>query len=248
MRRVIIIITSVTLVIFAALFYAYQKQQNEVAQLHQYQSVLYEKTEQLYQRAQDWQTPIQMTTQDTRLTGDYRVMADFILTYLKDNAEARNLYLRELKNIGWHNFLDVQRVSQDKKNNYQETQIMLNNATSLAQQYQQQNAERHAKALAAAQHLAIQGRLKQTLLDGLKDNNDEDSNAVFVLEQQILAKANAMFAILKANQWQAKQGKFFFYEDQPLAQFNQLYQEVLTLNNQIEQIKNRHKAAVEAKL
>src|SRR5574344_582017 len=92
MRRVVVLISSVTIIIFAALFYKYQQQQDEVAQLHVYQTVLYEKTEQLYAQAQDWQTPIEMTTQDQRLDGDYRVMADFILSYLKDNAEARNLY------------------------------------------------------------------------------------------------------------------------------------------------------------
>jgi uncharacterized protein YxeA len=248
MRRVVVLITSVTLLIFAALIYAYQKQQNEVAQLHQYQTVLYEKTEQLYQQAQDWQTPIQMTTQDQRLNGDYRVMADFILSYLKDNAEARNLYLRELKSIGWDTFLDVKRLSEDKKNNYQQTQEMLANARSLAEQYQQQNQEWHEKALAAAKHLNIENRLKQTLLDGLKNSDDPQTHAVFVLEQQVLAKAEAMLVILKSNKWEAKQGKFFFYEDQPLAQFNQLYQQVLQLNRQIETINDSHKAEVEAKL
>lgn len=115
MRRVVVLISSVTIIIFAALFYKYQQQQDEVAQLHVYQTVLYEKTEQLYAQAQDWQTPIEMTTQDQRLDGDYRVMADFILSYLKDNAEARNLYLRELQSMGWDDFLDVKRLSADKK-------------------------------------------------------------------------------------------------------------------------------------
>lgn len=248
MRRVVVLISSVTIIIFAALFYQYQQQQDEVAQLHVYQTVLYEKTEQLYAQAQDWQTPIEMTTQDQRLDGDYRVMADFILSYLKDNAEARNLYLRELKSMGWDDFLDVKRLSADKKNQYQHTQQMLRDARSLATQYQQNKAQRHETALAAAKHLDIQPRLKQTLFEGLAFSDDEQSNAVFVLEQQILAKAEAMFKILKANRWEAKQGKFFFYEDQPLAEFNQLYQQVLELNSQIETIKNSHKAKLEAKL
>lgn len=248
MRRVVVIVSSITLMIFATLFYQYQQQQNEVAQLHQYQTVLYEKTEQLYQQAQDWQTPIRLETQDQRLDGDYRVMADFILTYLKDNAEARNLYLRELKNIGWHEFLDLQRLTADKKQQYQETQAMLVNARSLAKQYQQQKQERHEKAMAAAKHLSIQTRLKQTLLDGLAHSDDQQADAVFALEQQVLAQAEAMLGILKANRWEAKQGKFFFYEDQPLAEFNQRYNQVLQLNSQIETIKNSHKAEVEAKL
>lgn len=248
MRRVVVIISTVTLVIFATLFYQYKQQQNEVAQLHLYQSVLYEKTEQLYLQAQDWQKPIQMSTQDQRLSGDYRVMADFILTYLKDNAEARNLYLRELKSIGWDEFLEVKRLSIDKKNQYQQTQQMLDHARSLAQQYEQNRLERHQKALSAAKHLDIQSHLKQTLFEGLEYSDDQQSNAVFALEQQILAKAEAMFVILKAHRWEAQQGKFFFYEDQPLAQFNQLYQQVLDLNSQIESIKNTHKAEVEAKL
>ena len=248
MRRVIVIVSSVTILIFAALLYEYKKQQNDVAQLAQYQTVLYDKTEELYQQAQDWQTPIKMSTQDPRLSGDYQVMADFILSYLKDNAEARNLYLRELKNIGWNEFLQVSRLSQDKQQNYQQTQEMLINARSLAKQYEQQNLERHERALAEAKHLNIQTRLKQTLLDGIQRNNDDEANAVFALEKQILSKAEAMFVILKANRWEARQGKFFFYEEQPLTQFNQLYEQVLQLNSQIEKIKNSHKAQVESKL
>lgn len=248
MRRVVVIVSSITLIIFATLFYQYHKQQDEVAQLHQYQSVLYEKTEQLYRQAQDWQTPIEMSTQDQRLTGDYRVMADFILTYLKENAEARNVYLRELKNIGWPSFLEARRLTLDKKNNYQETEAMLLNARSLAKQYQQQKRARHEQALAAAKHLDIQARLKQTLLESLEHSDDSQSDAVFALEQQVLTQAEAIFVILKTNRWEAKQGKFFFYEDQPLAQFNQLYSQVLQLNNQIETLKNAHKAELEAKL
>ena len=59
MRRVVIIVSTVTVLIFAALFYQYRQQQQDVAQLHQYQTVLYEKTEQLYEEAQDWQNAIQ---------------------------------------------------------------------------------------------------------------------------------------------------------------------------------------------
>lgn len=248
MRRVIIIVSTVTVLIFAALFYQYQQQQQDVAQLHQYQTVLYEKTEQLYKEAQDWQNPIQLTTQDPRLQGDYRVMADFILSYLKDNAEARNVYLRELKSIAWDQFLQVKRLDQDKKQNYSQTQNMLVNARNLAVQYQSQNEQRYAQALAEAEHLNIQTRLKQTVVESLKFQQDQDMYAVFELEQQVLVKAEALFHILKAHQWQAKDGQFFFYQDQPLKEFNRLYQEVIELNGKIEQIKQGHKAAVEAKL
>ena len=248
MRRVVIIVSTVTVLIFAALFYQYRQQQQDVAQLHQYQTVLYEKTEQLYEEAQDWQNAIQLTTQDSRLQGDYRVMADFLLSYLKDNAEARNVYLRELKSIAWDQFLDIKRLDQDKKQNYSQTQNMLINARSLAVQYQSQNEQRHAQALAEAEHLNIQTRLKQTLVESLKSQQDQDMYAVFELEQQILVKAEALFDILKAHQWQAKDGQFFFYQDQPLKDFNRLYQEVIELNGKIEKIKQGHKAALEAKL
>ena len=248
MRRVILVVSSVTILIFATLFYQYKQQQDEVAQLHQYQTVLYEKTEELYLQAQNWEKPIQIQTQDQRLDGDYQVMADFILSYLKDNAEARNLYLRELRSIGWHEFLDLKRFNQDKKQKYQQTQDMLTNARSLAEQYEQQHRERQEKVLVEAKHLQIQTRLKQTLMDGIQHSNAEQDNAVFALEKQILSKAEAMFAILKAHRWEAKNGQFFFYEDQPLAEFNQLYEQVLQLNSQIEKIKNNHKAQLEAKL
>lgn len=248
MRRVVMIVGMVTGLIFAGLFYQYHQQQQDAAQLQQYQTVLYEKTEQLYAEAQDWQNPIQLKLDDTRLEGDYQVMAEFTLSNLKDNAEARNAYLRELKKIGWDDFLDPKRLTEDKKQNYPQTQQMLSQARLLAQNYEQQSQLRQAQALEQAKDLDIQQRLKQTVIEGLKSNQAQDTDAVFALEQQILVKAQAMFEILKAHQWQAQKGQFLFYEDQPLKAFNTLYQEVLRLNAQINAIKQHNKAAVEAKL
>ena len=68
------------------------------------------------------------------------------------------------------------------------------------------------------------------------------------LELQILTKADALFEILKNNKWQKKNKTFMFYEDQPLKQFNTLYQEVLQLNAEMEKIKKQNRKAVEQKL
>lgn len=248
MRRIGFILTTVTAVVFGSLFYQYRVQQADVAQLHMYQTVLYDKTEQIYAQAQDWSKPIQIETQDERLKGDYRVMANFVLRYLVDNVEIRNSYLRDLKGIGWDQFLDIQRFAQDKKKAYQQTTEMLQDARGLAVRYQKDHQLRYDEALSSAKHLNIQPRLQQPLFESLKYSQNEEAQVVFGLEQQILSKAEAMFMILKSQRWEAKNGQFFFYDDLPLKEFNILYQDVLNLNKQIQQHQNKTKQEIEANL
>lgn len=86
----------------------------ELTQLHEYQNVLYDKAEQIYVQAQDWSTPIQVDPSDPRLSGDYALMAEFVISHLVQSAEARNSYLRELKALQWDQFLDIKRLNEDK--------------------------------------------------------------------------------------------------------------------------------------
>lgn len=125
MRRIVLILVLATSAVFGWMFYQYSQQQKEQQQLQSYETVLYEKTEQIYKQAQDWTTPIQVDVKDPRLTGDYQIMAEFVLSHMLQNAEARNQYLRDLKALNWDQFLNIDRLSKDKKNNYAETEQML---------------------------------------------------------------------------------------------------------------------------
>lgn len=249
MPRIFIILGLATCAVFGWMFYQYSVQQNDLSQLKTYQTVLYEKAELIYEQAQDWSEPIDINVSDNRLQGDYKVMADFVLSQMIQNAEARNQYLRELKAIHWDEFLDIDRLDQDRKQKYVETEQMLKQAHLLAAQYQQQTRQREEDTLARAKHLSIKANLRHQLTDSLRESRDSDkTHALFALELQVLSKADALFEILKNNKWQEKNKTFMFYKDQPLKQFNALYQEVLQLNAEMEKIKKQNRQAVEQQL
>ena len=249
MPRIFLILGLATCAVFGWMFYQYSVQQNDLSQLKTYQTVLYEKAELIYEQAQDWSEPIDINVSDNRLQGDYKVMADFVLSQMIQNAEARNQYLRELKAIHWDKFLDIDRLDQDRKQKYVETEQMLKQAHLLAAQYQQQTQQREEDTLARAKHLSIKANLRHQLTDSLRESRDSDkTHALFALELQVLNKADALFEILKNNKWQKKNKTFMFYEDQPLKQFNALYQQVLHLNAEMEKIKKQNRQAVEQQL
>lgn len=249
MPRIFLILGLATCTIFGWLFYQYSVQQNDLSQLKDYQTVLYEKAELIYEQAQDWSEPININVSDNRLQGDYKVMADFVLSQMIQNAEARNEYLRALKAIHWDEFLNIDRLDQDRKQKFVETEQMLKQAHLLAAQYQQQNQQREEDTLTRAKHLSIKANLRHQLTDSLRESRDSDkTHALFALELQILTKADALFEILKNNKWEKKNKTFMFYEDQPLKQFNALYQEVLQLNAEMEKIKKQNRKAVEQHL
>lgn len=210
---------------------------------------MYEKAELIYQQAQDWSKPINIQVSDPRLQGDYKVMADFVLSQMIQNAEARNKYLRDLKAIHWDQFLNIDRLDQDRKHKFAETEQMLRQAYLLAAQYQQQSQQREDNTLARAKQLSIKAHLRYQLINSLRDSRDNDqSHALFALEQQVLNKADALFQVLKNNKWEKKNKTFMFYQDQPLKQFNALYQEILQLNAEMEKIKKQNRQAVEQRL
>lgn len=249
MPKIFLILGLATCAVFGWMFYQYSVQQNDLGQLHNYQTVLYEKAELIYEQAQDWSEPIDVNVADKRLQGDYKVMADFVLSQMIQNAEARNEYLRQLKAIHWDEFLNIDRLDKDRAQKYVETEQMLKQVHLLAAQYQEQTQQREEDTLARAKHLSIRSNLRHQLTDSLRESRDNDkTHALFALELQILTKADALFEILKNNKWQKKNKTFMFYEDQPLKQFNTLYQEVLQLNAEMEKIKNQNRKAVEQRL
>lgn len=97
MPRVFMVLAGATLVVFAWLFYQYTAQQQEEAELIEYETVLNEKTAEIFEQAQDWSKPIQLDIEEDRLDGDYAVMAEYVLGQMRDRAEERNQYLRDLK-------------------------------------------------------------------------------------------------------------------------------------------------------
>ncbi|NNH87419.1 hypothetical protein [Acinetobacter terrae] len=249
MPRIFLILGLATCAVFGWMFYQYSVQKNDLSQLKTYQTVLYEKAELIYGQAQDWSEPIDINVSDNRLQGDYKVMADFVLSQMIQNAEARNEYLRALKAIHWDEFLNIDRLDQDRKQKYVETEQMLKQAHLLTSQYQQQTQQREEDTLARAKHLSIRSNLRHQLTDSLRESRDSDkTHALFALELQMLTKADALFEILKNNKWQKKNKTFMFYEDKPLKQFNALYQEVLQLNAEMEKIKKQNRKAVEQRL
>ena len=235
MPRVFIILALVTCSLFGWMFYQYTAQQKELHQLKSYQTVLYEKAELIYEQAQDWTQPIQLDVSDHRLHGDYKIMADFVLNDMIENAEARNQYLRQLKAIQWDQFLNIERLDKDGKQKFIATEHMLKQARLLAAQYQQQTQRREAESLEKAKHLSIQTRLRQQLIKSLRESRESD-------------QSQALFALLKNNQWEKKNKTFMFYQDKAVKQFNTLYQEVLQLNAAIDKVKKQNRKAIEQRL
>ena len=115
MKRVVLVIAAATFSIFGYMIYQYKVQQNELAQLEVYQSVIQDEGQLIFEAAQKWQKPISIDLNTSNLDDDYKIMADFVLNFMVQSAEARNTYLRELKALNWDKFLDVNRLDKDKK-------------------------------------------------------------------------------------------------------------------------------------
>ena len=249
MRRIVLILVLATSAIFGWMYYQYSQQQQEQQQLQSYETVLYEKTEQIYKQAQDWTTPIQVDVKDARLAGDYKIMAEFVLSHMLQNAEARNQYLRDLKALNWDQFLNIDRLSKDKNNNYAETEQMLKDVHTVVDSYAQQVEQRQKQAIDQAKDLPISSRFRHQLTDSMQaSDKSQEAMRLFKLEQQNLAKADQIFLVLKNNQWEKKNNTFMFYEDIPLQQFNALYKEILALNSQMQRVEKQTQKEVEQKL
>lgn len=249
MPRIFMILAAATAVVFGAMFYQYRAQQQELGQLQAYQAVLLEKTEQIFQQAKDPARLIKLDTADPRLQGDYQVMADFVLRQMMQSAEARNQYIRELKALDWDRFLDIERLAADKKQNYQATQQMLKNVHAVTDAYGLKTAQLEQDSLEQAKSLPIKSRYRQQLAQSLRDSqHGDEAHALFELEKQSLSKAEAIFAVLKNNRWEKRGKLFMFYEDEPLQQFNALYQEILALNKQMKRVSVQNRQEIAEKL
>lgn len=249
MPRVFMIIAGVVLAVLIWLFYQNSVEQKQQADLQEYETVLEEKTGSILQQAQDWSKPIQIDLEDDRLDGDYAVMAQFILGQMRDRAEARNQYLRDLKAANWDRFLDIDRLAKDQAQDYKETEAMLKRVHEIVDGYEQTIQQRATQQLEQVKQLDIKNRYRQQLADNLKANQQQDNaHAIFEIEKQSLAKADQLFLVLKNNKWEKKNQTFMFYEDAPLKQFNKLYQEIVQLNQQMTQVDQQALKEAENKL
>lgn len=232
------------ILIIGCVFWFYQnskRQQDETYNREMFDVVMTEKMQQLYDQAQNWEQPIQLNVHDKRLYGDYKIMSEFLLNYWMENAEARNVYLRELKAAKWDTFLDVDRLDRDRQQNYTETTHMLAEVKQIESNYLQDTSELQQHFLNQAKSLAIHPDMKAVLLHKLAQNQRQQKEyTLFNLEQQIYQKAVHMFDLLKTHRWEKQNGKISFYDSQQVKAFNLLYQDVLRLNAEIEKIKHQN--------
>ncbi|MEQ1160711.1 hypothetical protein ABLT50_11195 [Acinetobacter calcoaceticus] len=250
MRRVLIAIASLV-VITSIIFFTYQhiKQQQAKDSSQMFDVVMTEKMNQLYDQAQDWSKPIQLDIHDKRLAGHYKQISEFLLSYWIQNINARNEYLRELKAAKWDTFLNVDRLDLDKKQKYVETEKMLADVRTASDKYQTQYEKIHKTFLAKVQELSVDAEMRQLLEMKLGSQQKADQDhAIFMIELQILDKAEEMFKLLKNYPWQKKDQMILFHENAQVKKFNQLYQDVLKLNTKVEKIKKRNVAALEGDL
>jgi len=249
MRRFLFFISIVAICIGSFFLYQHHTQQRTANNQQMFDVVMTEKMRELYDQAQDWTTPVQLDIHDQRLSGDYKLMSEFLLNYWIQNVEARNRYLRALKAANWDTFLDVERLDQDRKQGYKETEQMLVNARRISIEYEQERQHIYASALEQVKSLSIHNEMRQSLQAKLENNLKLDqAHDIFPIEQQIMEKAQAMFDMLKKYQWQAKDKTILFQEAAQVKKFNALYQDVLKLNAKMDKIKKNNTEVLDEEL
>lgn len=249
MRRFLLFILVVVLGIGSFFLYQHHLQQRAVNNKQMFEVVMAEKMRTLYDQAQDWSTPVQLDIHDDRLSGDYKLMSEFLLNYWMQNVEARNRYLRALKAANWDTFLDVERLDRDRKQDYKETEQMLADVRKASAEYEQARHQIQSSSMQQAKSLAIHNEMRQSLQAKLESNLKADkAHDIFPIEQQIIEKAQAMFDMLKKQQWQRKDKMFLFRESAQVKKFNTLYQDVLKLNSKMEKIKRNNAEVLEEEL
>lgn len=249
MRRFLLFVLVAVLGIGSFFLYQHHLQQRAVNNKQMFEVVMAEKMRTLYDQAQDWTTPVQLDIHDDRLSGDYKLMSEFLLNYWMQNVEARNRYLRALKAANWDTFLDVERLDRDRKQDYKETEQMLADVRKASAEYEQARHQIQSSSMQQAKSLAIHNEMRQSLQAKLESNLKADkAHDIFPIEQQIIEKAQAMLDMLKKQQWQRKDKMILFRESAQVKKFNTLYQDVLKLNSKMEKIKRNNAEVLEEEL
>ncbi|MEG0483297.1 MAG: hypothetical protein RR569_09345 [Acinetobacter sp.] len=249
MRRIIIILAMVIFAIVGFFYYDHITTKRDETSRQNFDLVMSDKMRQLYEQAQDRTKPVNIDIHDSRLTGDYKTLSEFLLKYWIKNIDTRNAYLNQLATAKWNHFLDVKRLDADRKQNYQETEQMMTTVRQAMLNYQKQNTANKNDALAQLKTLDLKQDLKQPLQAKLEDNSDLDpENSLILNELKILAKAEAMFEMLKKYEWEAQKNQILFKNDAQVKQFNQLFQDVLKLNAKINDQKEQNAEVLEEAL
>ncbi|MEG0489243.1 MAG: hypothetical protein RR575_15125 [Acinetobacter sp.] len=249
MRRIIIILAMVIFAIVGFFYYDHITTKRDETSRQNFDLVMSDKMRQLYEQAQDRTKPVNIDIHDSRLTGDYKTLSEFLLKYWIKNIDTRNAYLNQLATAKWNHFLDVKRLDADRKQNYQETEQMMTTVRQAMLNYQKQNTQNKNDALAQLKTLDLKQDLKQPLQAKLEDNSDLDpENSLILNELKILAKAEAMFEMLKKYEWEAQKNQILFKNDAQVKQFNQLFQDVLKLNAKINDQKEQNAEVLEEAL
>ncbi|WP_089605938.1 hypothetical protein [Acinetobacter piscicola] len=249
MRRIIIILAMVILAIVGFFYYDHITTKRDEVSRQNFDLVMTDKMRQLYEQAQDRTKPVNIDIHDSRLTGDYKTLSEFLLKYWIKNIDTRNAYLNQLATAKWNHFLDVKRLDADRKQNYQETEKMMITVRQAMLNYQKQNTANKNDALAQLKTLDLKQDLKQPLQAKLEENSGLDpENSLILNELQILAKAEAMFEMLKKYEWEAQKNQILFKNDAQVKQFNQLFQDVLKLNAKINDQKEQNAEVLEQAL
>ena len=249
MRRFLFLLGLVVICIGSFLLYQHQLQQRAADSKQMFEIVMAEKMRELYDQAQDWSKPIQLNVHDDRLSGDYKLMSEFLLSYWMQNVEARNAYLRQLKAANWDTFLDVERLDQDRQKGYRETEKMLHDVRKISTEYGINRQKIQADSLEQAKNLAIHNEMRKSLQEKLQNNLKTDKeHDIFPIEQQVIEKAQAMFDMLKTYPWQREDNKILFKETAQVKKFNALYQDVLSLNQKMDKIKQNNVEVLDQEL
>ncbi|ENU37513.1 MULTISPECIES: hypothetical protein [Acinetobacter] len=249
MRRFLFLLGLVVICIGSFLLYQHQLQQRAADSKQMFEVVMAEKMRELYDQAQDWSKPIQLNVHDDRLSGDYKLMSEFLLSYWMQNVEARNAYLRQLKAANWDTFLDVERLDQDRQKGYRETEKMLHDVRKISTEYGINRQKIQADSLEQAKNLAIHNEMRKSLQEKLQNNLKTDKeHDIFPIEQQVIEKAQAMFDMLKTYPWQREDNKILFKETAQVKKFNALYQDVLSLNQKMDKIKQNNVEVLDQEL
>ena len=249
MRRFLFLLGLVVICIGSFLLYQHQLQQRAADSKQMFEVVMAEKMRELYDQAQDWSKPIQLNVHDDRLSGDYKLMSEFLLSYWMQNVEARNAYLRQLKAANWDTFLDVERLDQDRQKGYRETEKMLHDVRKISTEYGINRQKIQADSLEQAKNLAIHHEMRKSLQEKLQNNLKTDKeHDIFPIEQQVIEKAQAMFDMLKTYPWQREDNKILFKETAQVKKFDALYQDVLSLNQKMDKIKQNNVEVLDQEL
>lgn len=246
MRRILILIT-LLIVSLCGYFLYHDHLDSKKTDQKVFDKVMTEKMEILYVQAKNWKKPITLNVEDERLEGDYKIMSEFILTYWVNNIEARNSYLRQLDGAEWDQFLNIERLDQDRQQAYQQTKSMLIAVRKATSEFQQKNKAITEKAIADVENLEVSKKLKQAMSDKLKLTRDSSNElALLHIELEVLKRAEEMFEMLKSKKWIKQDNLILFEQDEDVRKFNVLYAEVNEFQSQIEELKRQNASVFES--